>query len=279
MLSATPACAADPTFLLAQSEARSGDTVQFSIAGAKKHVTYEIEVAGKEVLEGSGSEGGTILGEFTMPDLGAASRTVTVEAEIDERRGTTVARRKLQYLLPASPGPLVTAPPALVPAAAPVVLQQEAAPPPEPVHPIAPATAPVAPAPGGSHSARAPRQAGGKPRATGRNRGARRHVVAEQRRAKHAASHGAKHRPNRRPARTAPLFDGIPEPGSGQRSAARGDEHGLLSLNAIAPPTTALSAATADGLGAAVIVPALLGLAALALGGTALLRKRLTARG
>jgi hypothetical protein len=278
LLSAAPACA-DPTFLLAQSEARAGDTVQFSIAGANKHVTYDIEVGGKEVLEGSGSPGRMILGQFTMPDLGASSRTVTVQAEIDERRGTTVARRNLQYLLPAPSQPMVSAPLATEPLAAPVVVQQGAPPPPEPPHTIPPATAPVAPASVQKRPTRAPRHARGEPRATGRNRGPKRHIVVERRSARHGAKHGAKHRTKRRAARTAPLFDGIPESGSGPGSAAQADGPGFLSLNAIAPSTSVLTAAKADGLTAAVMVPALLGLAALALTGTALLRKRLTARG
>ena len=279
MLSAAPACAADPTFLLAQSEARAGDTVQFSITGAKKRVAYEIEVGGKEVLEGSGSANGVILGQFTMPDLGASSKTVTVEAEIDEQRGTTVARRKLQYLLLTAPEPLVSAPPpATTPGAAPVlpvVLQQAAPVPPAPAHTIspAPAAAPVAPAPVGKHSSRAPRQARGEPRVTSRNRGPKRHVAVKKRRAKHRVKHSTK----RRAARTAPLFDGIREAGSGPESAAQADAPGFLSMNAIAPPTSVLSAARGDGLNAAVMVPALLSLVALAIAGTALLRKRLTA--
>lgn len=274
LLSAAPACAADPTFLLAQSEARAGDTVQFSITGTKKRVTYDIEVGGKEVLEGSGSADGMILGQFTMPDLGASNRTVTVQAEIDEPRGTTVTRRKLQYLLPAAPEPLVSAPPATAPGPAPVVAQQAVPLLPKPAHAIPPAAAPVSPAPVGKRSSRAPRQARGEPRVTSRNRGPKRHVVVKQRRAKHRA----KHRTKRRAARTAPLFDGIRESGSGPESAAQDDGPGFLSMNAIAPPTSVLSAARGDGLNAAVMVPALLGLVALAIAGTALLRKRLTAR-
>ena len=277
MLSAAPACAADPTFLLAQSEARAGDTVQFSITGAKKRVTYEIEVGGKEVLEGSGAAHGVILGQFTMPDLGASSRTVTVEAEIDEQRGTTVARRKLQYLLPTAPEPLVSGPPPATASGAapvvPVVLHQAATVPPAPANTISPAAAPVAPAPVGKHASRAPRQARGEPRVTSRNRGPKRHVVVKKRRAKHRVKHSTK----RRAARTAPLFDGIPETGSGPESAAQPDAPGFLSMNAIAPPTSVLSAASGDGLNAAVMVPGLLGLVALAIAGTALLRKRLTA--
>jgi hypothetical protein len=277
LLSAAPACA-DPTFLLAHSEARAGDTVQFSIAGAKKRVNYEIEVGGREVLEGSGAAGGLILGQFTMPDLGASSRTVTVEAEIDEHRGTTVVRRKLEYLVTAPPEPLVSAPAAPEPAAAPVATAHGAPPPPDPAHAIVPATAPIAPAPVERRSTRAPRQAGAKPQATGRRRGPKQHATGGKRRAKHVAKHAAKHRTKRRGARTAPLFDGLRESGSGGSGIpAQTDEAGFLSLNAIAPPTSVLAAAHETS-NAAVIIPALLGLAALALAGTALLRKRTTAR-
>ena len=80
-----------------ETQARAGDPVHFSITGAQKLVSYELEVGDKEVLEGS-----AVSGQFTMPDLGQAARTVTVEAELrgPGKKKTTV-KRKFQYLGPA----------------------------------------------------------------------------------------------------------------------------------------------------------------------------------
>jgi hypothetical protein len=274
LLSAAPACA-DPTFLLTRPEARAGDTIGFSIAAVKKHMTYDIAVGGQEVLNGNGSAGGVITGQFTMPDLGAPSRTVTVQARIDARHGTTVALRTLQYLLPALSEPHVNPPPATGPAAAPAGLQQAAPTRAEPAHTVPAATLPAAPAPAGESSAPASKGAATEPRTAGRNRSPRQNVVVE----KTPARHRATHRTKRRAARNAPLFDGLPESSSGgSGSPAQNDAPGL-SPHATAPPTSVLTRARADRLTAAVIVPALLGLAAIALAGTALLRKRLSGRG
>jgi hypothetical protein len=80
----------------------------------------------------------------------------------------------------------------------------------------------------------------------------------------------------RRPSpRTAPLFDGIPEPGS-TRHHRPGKEDRVAAPKATAPRTAKL-AARVDPAGqsaAAVLIPALLAFASLVLAGTALLRKR-----
>ena len=66
-----------------------------------------------------------------------------------------------------------------------------------------------------------------------------------------------------------------PRRGAGAHSGAG---VGYVALNAIAPHTAVLAArsvrAGGDGANAAIVVPALLGLAALALAGTAVLRRR-----
>ena len=92
---------ADPTFVLAESQARAGDSVHFTITGADDHVTYEVEVADRDVLEGEADgDGGVVAGQFTMPDLGSAAKSVQVEAEIREDDDKTTVKRKLQYLGP-----------------------------------------------------------------------------------------------------------------------------------------------------------------------------------
>ena len=92
----------DLSFVLTgpETQARAGDPVHFSITGAQKLVSYELEVADTEVLEGS-----AVSGQFTMPDLGEAARVVTVEAELrgPGKKKTTV-KRKLMYLGPCARG-------------------------------------------------------------------------------------------------------------------------------------------------------------------------------
>ena len=51
-------------------------------------------------------DSGAVSGQFTMPDLGAGAKSVTVEAEIrDDGDDKTTVKRKLQYLGPALPRP------------------------------------------------------------------------------------------------------------------------------------------------------------------------------
>jgi hypothetical protein len=119
--------------------------------------------------------------------------------------------------------------------------------------------------------------------ATPRRRPARH--ATEPRRATHSDRANAKHNsPTRKKRakrrllpRTAPLFDGVPELGSG--GAAAGDD-GYSSLNAIAPPAATPNGTSTGsrGLSAAVAVPGLLALAALALAGATLHRRRRLAR-
>jgi hypothetical protein len=262
---------ADPSFVLAESQARAGDVVHFSITGADDRVTYEVEVAGRDVLEGE-AEGSVISGQFAMPHLGSSARSVEVEAEIREPDDRTTVERRLQYL-----GPAVAAPaPALpAPAAAPIVPQQTASP---PTPPQSPAAAETTPSP-------APKV---KPRSKHRSkRGQRRHRRTRRTVARHREAPGsnkragrrrahAKAKRTRRPApRTAPLFDGVPEPDSGGYSAGPDKES---SARKAGPPAAVLTAPVANSNGgepaAAILVPGLLGLAGFILAAATLLRRR-----
>ena len=252
--------------------------VHFSISDIDEDETYVLEIGGRRLAEGSGNDAEEVAGQFTMPDLGGGERKVTVEAEIgdrDDRDDTKTVKRKLRYLGAPAPAPAIAAPPPVQ--AAPI----PAAPPPAAVTP-APTqalTAPEAPASRATadrtRSKRAPRRAR-KRRTTERRPVESRRDASPVKRAKTKSGKvNAKPKRKRDRARTAPLFDGVPE--SSRSSAAPGRSNGSSGLNAVAPPT-ALTRAATDGAyagpAAAVLVPALLGLAALALVGTALLRSR-----
>jgi hypothetical protein len=116
LLSSAGVAQADPRFTLTESQARAGEAVHFSIAGADGSFKYGLEVGDVAVLNGSAAK--LVSGQFTMPDLGAAGKTVTVEARIQEPEDTTTATRILAYLPPAPPPAApVQAPPASPPAA------------------------------------------------------------------------------------------------------------------------------------------------------------------
>ncbi len=265
---------ARPSFELEEPAGRAGDVVHFSISGAEGPVTYELEIGDEDVVEGAGG-GGAVSGAFSVPDLGDAARTVTVEAEIRESGKRKKVKRRLEYLGPALPVTVPLGP--AVPSPAPVVVP-ETAPSPEPTYSpkAADGTSPApAVTPLSSHRPRQSRErsaieplrhvgrSGDRRRRAHRSRGRRKRDGATKR-----------SRSKRLIPRTAPLFDGIPEPGWRSRS---GD--GDAFVGPIAPRAAVLAAAATrpgDGAGAnaAVVVPALLGLGALTLLGAAVLRRR-----
>jgi hypothetical protein len=108
LFAGAPVAAADLSFQLSRTEARAGESVQFSISGTDDEARYAIEVAEKEVAEGSGASG-----EFTMPNLGATARSVTVKLELSQSGETEVLSRTLQYQPqpPPAAGPAGTVPP------------------------------------------------------------------------------------------------------------------------------------------------------------------------
>jgi len=261
---------ADPSFVLAESQARAGDVVHFSITGADDRVTYEVEVADREVLEGEAdADGGVISGQFTVPHLGGTARSVEVEAEIREPDDRTTVTRKLQYLGPALPPPAPAGP---QPAAAPVVPQQTAVAP-APAHIPAATETTASPAPAVKHrSKRVQRRHRRRARRTDERQGESRR--SSNKRAKRG-SHAKPTRTKRHTPRTAPLFDGVPEPDTGGYSA--GPDEGSSAREA-GPPAAVLTTPVASRDGgepaAAILVPGLLGLAGFILAAATLLRRR-----
>jgi hypothetical protein len=270
---------ADPGFTLVEAEARAGDLVHFSITGAHGPVTYELEIGDHDVVEDAVGAGSVIVGEFTLPHLGDSGKTVTVEADIRERHDRTKVKRKLRYLGAALPPTRAAPPPqaAPEPAAEPPALPAAAAP--APANP--PSAAPPPPPAGAAQdsadpatrartvrrrSARRGRQGGVRSRGSRPARGGKPDRRSPRR----------KSRKKKRGARTAPLFDGVPEPGAGNYLSGRSGGH--ASVNAIAPPAATLVAARTapgdGGLSAAVLVPGLMGVAALMLTGIAVHRRR-----
>jgi hypothetical protein len=284
VFSASAAAHTDADFALVESEARAGDAVHFSITGAKGQFSYELEIGNIDIVEDAIGTG-SIAGEFTLPHLGNSQRTATVKAVIRESRHKTTVTRKLRYLGPAIP-PAPAEKPAPV-TAAPVV----DAPSSQPAAGGAVATAPSG-APSSSPAAAQQQQhAVPASRATARHRSRRRgsrrrsrprltssHPSARKRRAGHRR--GTPHKKGgtrgRRGPRTAPLFDGVPE--GAARGGIPGGRDSYAAPNAIVPvalvSATRASSAPDGGLGAAILVPGFMGLAALGLAGTALHRKR-----
>jgi hypothetical protein len=264
---------ADPSYVLTgpETQARAGDLVHFTISGTHKHLGYKLEIGDTKVVEGSAG-GNLVSGQFTLPNLGQAARTVTLEAELDGpgKKKTTTVRRELQYLGPAlaSGGPADDQP-VVLPVVLPVVTQPAAS---GPVVPAPPAAAPAA-----------TRRSHGTPprRARKRHTVKRRLHTPSSRRSTHRKHHSRDNKSGTRakgPApRTAPLFDGVPEPGSRRSHPPGNDAPGL---KAIAPPTAALTATAGRGASGesnlAILVPGLVGLAAFALAGATLVRRHRT---
>jgi hypothetical protein len=290
------AAQAKPDFDIAENGARAGEAVHFSIADLTGSVSYEIEVADRDVLKGS-SAGSVVFSTFTMPDLGDKSRSVTVEAEIRDAKKKQKVKEKLQYLgrTPAvrdDDDDVVKSPPApQLPSPEPEAAPQTHTPAAAPV-----AAVPAAPAPPAvTHLPLRRPASSGKARGMRKNKSRKHRKKTDSHRAVRRRPHRrrGKHHSSRRSGgaklgksrvriplpRTAPLFEGVPEPGAGRhRPGTRG-----AGGNPATPPAAALVAArTAQGddtgVSAAVMVPALLGLAALALAGMTVLRRRSTSR-
>jgi hypothetical protein len=263
LLAGSASAQADPGFRLTESAAKPGDTVHFSISDADDVTSYTIEVAGRTVTQGANRRRDDISGAFTMPELGGSTRMVAVEARMKEPDETTKVSRALQYLAPPAPAPVQPPAPAPEPPAAP-----QPAPAAQPAHPPLPEASPAYEPPHATQPAKpvSRRSAPHRPESARRTRTRTRRAVSRNRRKP------ARRTRKRRAPRTAALFDGVPESTRGDAAAGR------RSLNAIVPPTAVLTSATADpdagGVAAAVLVPALLGLLALVIAGTALLRHR-----
>ena len=285
---------AHPYFTVTEEQARAGDVVHFAIAAAKTRVDYELEIDDRDVLQGSGA-GSVITGEFTMPDLGERAKTVKVEAEMRESgKGKKKVKQKVEYLGPASaspapdppasdpapaagPSPQAGAPSAVTPNA---VLAAPQQPPPAPKA----AATPAAPAPAVKRETRRSRSRAPSTRERpARRAGAQRKrtVHRRERTTSRRPAAARRHRAGRLAPRTAPLFDGVPEPGSRKPVASASAGPTTSSLNALVPPAASLGAEATerDRLRLALLVPALAAMAALALAGTALQRHRSLRRG
>jgi hypothetical protein len=261
---------ADPEFHITESSARPGDTLHFTISDADSGSSYAIDVAGRPVAQGSVPRSERVSGTFAMPDLGETDSKATVTAKIVERRSTRIRTDSVQYIAP----PVVVPTPAPAPAPEP---EPEPAPAPAPAvvspPPSAPQAAPAADPPHALaqpvHKDRASRKRRAhRPRA---ERGPQRTAAVEHKR-RSRRSKAKRKRAKHRKARTAPLFDGVPESGN------RSDDGGGASAKSIGPrgvPAAAVGeVAGGGGFTAATLVPIGLGLGAVLLGATALFRRR-----
>ena len=255
--------------------------VHFSISDIDEDETYVLEIGDRRLAEGSGTKAEQVSGQFAMPDLGGGARTVTVEAEIGERNDMTTVKRTLRYLGALAPAPATSgqppAPPAPVPAAPTPTVDT-----PNPTH------ATTTPDPPASRATVDRKRSERAPRHRRKRRKAERLQSSPKRVAGHRRDSAVKRakrkketaKPKRERPRTAPLFDGVPESSGG--SAAPGRSTGSSGVNESALPSATLTRAATDGAyagpAAAVLAPMLLGLAALALVGTALLRSRRKSR-
>jgi hypothetical protein len=263
---------ARPSFTLTETSAHAGGVVHFSITGLSGNVAFEFEVGDEQVVDGTAN--GDVSGAFTVPDLGDEEKTVTVEAEI-KAAGKKKFKRKLEYLGPSQPvedPPRESPAPVQAPALTPPDVAPQAAPSPGPssgsIH-LPGATGGTSPP-----LAVAPRS-GGRPHKSGRRHEHAQEVARSDRRRSKGRSDRGHHTGGTRGRRsrhllprTAPLFDGVPEPGYG-------DDQGGDSKSPH-KDLTATSAHPGDGFGlnAAILVPALLIVTGLVLVVAALLRRR-----
>ena len=170
--------------------------------------------------EADADDGVVVAGQFTMPDLGGTAKSVQVEAELrDDDDDKTTVKRKLQYLGHAPPVTVVPAAPAQVttPAASPHPVQEPAS---EPTPGAA--KAPDEPGAVARRAKRKRRQArerrAARRRDTTSKQSQRRSKSQRQDRSDRPARAKTKRRKGDAP-RTAPLFDGVPEPQTGGYAA------------------------------------------------------------
>jgi hypothetical protein len=261
---------ADPRFTLTESQARAGEAVHFSISGADGSFKYGLEVGDIAVLNGSAAK--VVSGQFTMPDLGAAGKAVTVEARIQEPEDTTTVSRTLAYLPPAPPpAAVVQAPPATPPAA--VTPAQPAS---EPTH------SPAAQQHTENRGAEPPRQhqrqsaAQGNPDRGPSSKGDKKEENDKKgKKDKDKKKKDKKKKDKKKKDKDKKKKDKDNAGGGGAAGKGGG---GFFALNAIFPPSAASIASPGTGpnagLNPAVLMPALFGLAALMLAGATLARRR-----
>jgi hypothetical protein len=277
-LSATTAHAR-PSLAIGEAGARAGDVVHFSISGLDGDASYEVEVDDEWVTDGWGD--GVISDTFTMPDLGAGSRTVTVDVKLRGRRKLSGELAYLGRSLPVVKTPVVKTP---APAAPEPTVAAPAAPAPAISSPKA-VEGPSAPSAVTSQPTSVPHrsylQLLASHRQAARDRTHREAARTNKARKSHRKrTHRTRHSARWFARAWLRAFRAAPYPDHQHRSGANGAEDGgrIFSLNAIAPHTAALAAtavrAGSGGVNAAIVVPALFALAALLLAGTAAARRR-----
>jgi MYXO-CTERM domain-containing protein len=259
VLAGTGVAFADVRLYVTESEAGPGDIVQFSISGTESRATYALEIDDREIAQGSVPADESVSGEFTMPDLGDASRTVTLEAQIEHSEETTTVTRRLQYVARSR---AVTGPAGTVPS-----------PVPEPA-------AAVQRAPVAGSGPRSPARKHRDPRRPAAKRRAPRAPPSAGERRWHARrSTAGTERPSRvstprvlaNTPHVAPRPDEKGKHASTPRSSsARSESAGRFTVNSIVPPATSspgsgVAGSDKGGRIAAVAIFALLGLAMLAL--------------
>jgi hypothetical protein len=83
LLLLAPAIAqADHAFSVSTTEAAAGEEVEFQIFGTQAGESYIVKVEDEEVASGVDSAGNGVTDRFRMPDLGGASRAISVEVRI-----------------------------------------------------------------------------------------------------------------------------------------------------------------------------------------------------
>jgi len=258
---------ARPGFELAERSARAGDVVHFSISGADG-APYELYLDGTQIASGIASSGG---GAFTLPDLGSDGWTVTVGAEIRRSGRHNWLESELDYLGRALP------PPAPPPAETAAPEGATSSPGPVSAPKLVDGTSPGGPAKTVQPQRRHPWPKGRKGRAVDtqstspRRSGHRRRAARAHARRKHRAGDGKSRSKRSRRRHLRPL-PGTYEPGHVPPGATEQAPRDPGTPKSGVPLATAAHAGGTST--ASVVVPALLGLAALTLAGMALLRRR-----
>ena len=274
LLAGAASAYAAPTLEVAETQARTGDTVHFSIADADHGTTYVFRIGDEEVAHDKARGRHGLAGEFKMPHLGEVSRVVTLEArphrdDDDEdgkhdEDGEDALDHSLLYLAPSQPA----VQPADVPPA--VVLVQ----PPAPVPPATSLPSAID-SPASEKGTPSPERPHGKGR---RHRGRGGAELRKRSRTRHRARrHGKRAARRREGARLRPL------PGSGGAAGPLSwvppaDDSADDPARAVAPRATITPASRIvdtgeSGVSFAVIVPGLLALAAFGLATVVVVRR------
>ena len=270
LLLAAASAHANPSLQVAEPEAKAGQTVHFSISEAERGARYVLQIGEEQVAREKARGRHGVSGEFAMPNLGDVTKAVTLQARAskhhdddDDDDEATTLTHTLLYVAP----PTASAAPVVAPLAVALV--------PAPASEAAPALLPSAqtqPAPSGPGGVRR-RQRSPGPREDGRAREQRRSDV------RHLSRRRTKRKSRQRTASglryvlgsggaADPLWSG--EPTNGSTSIPRVN----AAPRATITPSSKIIGGGKGGASIAVMIPALLALAALALATVAVVRRR-----